>query len=71
MSGPIFKKKTRRVFIKAKEVRELIDSAEDLIEIVEGVRCQEWRSRNGFGDKLKDTKEWCAFYVALNNALRE
>jgi hypothetical protein len=66
----IFKKNTKKVFIKAKEVRELIDSAEDLMEIVEGVRCQEWLSRsNGF--RLKDTPEWASFFVAVKNVLRE
>jgi hypothetical protein len=70
MSNPIFKKNTKKVFIKAKEVRELIDSAEDLMQIVEGVRCQEWRSAST-DMRLKDTMEWVKFYVAVKNVLRE
>jgi hypothetical protein len=74
MSAPIFKKKHGKIFIKAEEIRKLIDSAEDLLEIVEGVRCQDWRARGGsfgLGPRFKDTPEWVTFYVALKRVLRE
>lgn len=67
---PIFKKKPQKVFIKASEVKKLINCSEDLIEIVEGVSCQPWRSAVT-GERLKDTSEWCDFYVALKRVLRE
>lgn len=44
---------------------QLVETAKQLREIVEGVRNERW-SAPGAG-RLKDTKEWCAFYVALAN----
>jgi hypothetical protein len=68
MSNPIFKPKLLPVFNKErdKKIKTLIDCVEDLIEIVHGARCQEWRSRNGFGDLLKDTREWRAMSNAFH-----
>ena len=43
----------------------MLPEAKNLVEIVEGVRCVRWNN-NGF--RLKDTPEWCAFYVAFNKA---
>lgn len=37
----------------------------ELIEIVEGVRSLRW-SADGRGLRLKDTKEWAKFYVAVS-----
>lgn len=43
-------------------LRELHGATEALMEIVEGVRSQRWVG--DFGGRLKDTPEWCRFYVA-------
>jgi hypothetical protein len=45
--------------------RRLINSISDLMEIVEGVRNERWQDERG--RRLKDTREWCAFYVAFRN----
>jgi len=45
--------------------RELVDAANRLNEIVEGVTSVRWSFKNS---RLKDTEEWCEFYVALNRA---
>ena len=70
MSAPLFKRKHSKVFIKAEEVRKLVECSEDLMEIVEGVRCEPWQSLRT-GSRLKDTPEWASFYVALKTVLRE
>lgn len=44
------------------ELRRLKESAQKLNEIVEGVRAERWAAD---GRRLKDTPEWCGFYVAL------
>lgn len=47
----------------------LLESAQKLNEIVEGVSSRRWAADNGF--RLKDTSEWCEFYVSLKRAERE
>lgn len=47
------------------ETEELLKSCKALVEIVEGVRSERWNS-DGF--RLKDTKEWCDFYVKFNRS---
>lgn len=54
--------------LKAEQRGELIPEASKLIEIVEGVRSQRWVG--DVGGRLKDTHEWCAFYVAFNRVGR-
>lgn len=49
---------------------ELVLAAKELMEIVEGSKAppHPWRSPglwSGCGERLKDTPEWCKFYVAL------
>lgn len=44
----------------------LIKAALELNEIVEGVRSERWVS-DKTGRRLKDTKEWCEFYLALKS----
>lgn len=41
----------------------------DLVEIVEGVGSLRW-SADGGGLRLKDTKEWAKFYVAVSKLFR-
>ena len=49
------------------DLLDLLASANQLNEIVEGVRETRW----AFDDmRLKDTKEWCDFYVKLKRAAR-
>ena len=48
---------------------ELIDVCTDLIRLVEGVGCKDWRDQNG--RRFKDTIEWARAYVAINNAREE
>ena len=43
-------------------LRELHGATEELMQIVEGVRSQRWVG--DLGGRLKDTPEWCRFYVA-------
>ena len=42
------------------------DAATDLLNLIEGCGAIDFRSRNGL--RLKDTEEWCYFYVAVKNA---
>ena len=53
--------------VPAEEVVKLNTEIKLLMEIVEGVRCERWNSN---GRRLKDTPEWCAFYVAYSRANR-
>jgi hypothetical protein len=46
---------------------KLLTAAKKLNEIVEGTRNERWAAD---GKRLKDTPEWCAFYVALNACTR-
>lgn len=50
-------------------LRRLKKQADELNNIVEGVRYRDWRDERGM--RLKDTKEWCAFYVALCKCEKE
>lgn len=43
-------------------VADLKKKCADLIKIVEGVGSSRWASPSG--RRLKDTHEWCAFYVS-------
>ena len=43
-------------------MKAFISAANDLEGIVEGVWSVNWTGNN---KRLKDTKEWCAFYTAL------
>ena len=63
----VFKSKRLPVFKKDREknVKKLIDCVEDLIEIVEGVRCEPWWSVRT-GSRLKDTEEWVSLYSAFH-----
>lgn len=47
---------------------DLVNAAKDLVEAVEGPRSVRWASPSGF--RLKDTGEWCVFYVAVQKALK-
>lgn len=51
-------------------MNELLEAAERLVDIVEGVRSPNhpWRSKSRLGERLKDTPEWCKFYVEFNKA---
>jgi hypothetical protein len=51
---------------------DLLACAIQLCEIVEGIRSphDSWRSTHFCGRRLKDTPEWCAFYVALQKCQR-
>ena len=51
------------------DTNELIDVCTDLIRLVEGVGCKDWRDQNG--QRFKDTNEWVRAYVAINNARKE
>lgn len=51
------------------DTNELIDVCTDLIRLVEGVGCKDWRDQNG--QRFKDTNEWVRAYVAINNAREE
>jgi hypothetical protein len=42
----------------------------DLIKIVDGIRDAGWVSNPSEPVRLKDTKEWCEFYVAFHDELR-
>lgn len=42
----------------------LVEASKGLREVVEGVRSERWVAD---GRRLKDTREWCAFYSALAN----
>ena len=44
----------------------LLRSCESLVEIVEGVRGERWEWKGKV--RLKDTPEWCAFYVFVRKA---
>lgn len=49
------------------EITELLNAAEQLIEIVEGVPSVRW----AFGARrLKDSPEWVKFYVVARKALQ-
>ena len=48
------------------EIKRLIGAANELNEIVEGLRNSDWR--NQYGVRIKDTNEWCKFYTALAKA---
>lgn len=45
------------------EIRKLISTAKNLNEIIEGIRSEDWRNKDG--RRFKDTPEWCQFFVAL------
>tara|TARA_R110000772_G_C13310276_1_gene440168 strand:+ start:17533 stop:17709 length:177 start_codon:yes stop_codon:yes gene_type:complete len=44
---------------------ELVRTSNNLKNLVEGPDWLDWRDKNG--RRLKDTNEWCQFYVALND----
>lgn len=46
-----------------KEIKPLLNSCENLLEIVEGVLGERWSVN---GRRLVDTKQWCDFYVKYN-----
>lgn len=48
------------------EYLSLLQSADNLLEIVEGVRGERWTAN---GRRLVDTREWCAFYCEARQAL--
>lgn len=64
----VFKSPNRKIFLKKRDIKSMVDSASDLIEIVEGVRSDRWISSET-GMRLKDTKEWCRFFVVMNKFL--
>ena len=53
---------------QGKKLAEMRAKSLDLIEIVEGVRNQDWHCN---GHRLKDTPEWCAFYVSVRRTIKE
>lgn len=62
--GLITAKTIREAKAELASLRKLENAARDLNQIVEGVKNERWASD---GRRLKDTPEWCAFYVALAN----
>lgn len=66
---PVFKSPKRKIFRKQKDVEALISAASDLKTIVDGTGYRDWRDRQEMGWRLVDTREWCAFYVALKNII--
>lgn len=50
------------------QIKRLREASCNLVNLVEGVGSVRW-AYNGF--RLKDTEEWCEFYVASNRAKEE
>lgn len=46
-------------------VIRMLDKSRELVAIVEGVRLKKWADPSG--RRLKNTPEWCGFYVAFCN----
>jgi hypothetical protein len=65
----VFKSPKRKIFKRQKDVDAVLRCCGDLIEIVEGVQNKRWMDERGF--RLKDTKEWCAFYVACSTLIED
>lgn len=51
------------------DASELLAVCADLIRLIEGVGCRDWRDQNG--QRIKDTNEWVRAYVAINKAIAE
>lgn len=51
-----------------RRMASVVEAAIQLNEIVEGVRNNQWVAG---GLRLKDTPEWCAFYVSLNREIEQ
>ena len=50
--------------VRSSALLALIEAANNLNSIVEGIPSVRWAYD---GRRLKDTKEWCAFYCALSS----
>lgn len=65
----VFKSSNRKIFLKKRDIKNLIDAARDLNSIVEGLQSRPWVDREEMGVRLKDTKEWCRFFVTYHKVI--